>query len=311
MNKPEANYREGIRFNTLGVGDTVYRKRMVNGFSYDDLIKITEILTASKVRGQSILSSNNGNKWKESREEEPVIVSKANSYLIDDEGFHHYFDALGRTSARQKDNTRTEHPSFGMLSISRYSGGHNTFFGSSIKHDGGIALRISPADVDRHLSRDWYHGSTQPYIEVVMSYTQFAEAITSLNTEGTPCTIQHLDGERIEPCPFSNKRMEFEDEFARSMKNMKARLDKLVEDSKEVLSASKAPNKAERNMILSEINSLTGTLTNHIPFIASQWNEQLTNTVKEAKGEIEGFMETKIRTTGIEALKSQAPLLED
>lgn len=86
---------------------------------------------------------------------------------------------------------RTEYISFAFL------------FGSSIKHHDIITLRISPAYMDRDLNYDRYYAENHPYIEINMSQSQFAQAITSLNMgAGVPVTLRQINGEYIEPCPF-------------------------------------------------------------------------------------------------------------
>ena len=86
---------------------------------------------------------------------------------------------------------RVKHPSFANLYIGRsQSSGKVALFGSSIKHHDIINLRISPAFMDRDLNYDRYYAENLPYIEIAMSQSQFAQAITSLNMgAGVPVTL--------------------------------------------------------------------------------------------------------------------------
>ena len=117
------------------------------------------------------------------------------------------------------DRITIEHESFAMLGITRSSCSFSqNLFGSSIQHSHTIKLKIAPAKIDRMLNRDWFHANTKPYIEVEMSYSQFAEAITSMNVgDGVPVTLRRLDDKRIEDCPQFDKRQEFEKEFEKEM----------------------------------------------------------------------------------------------
>jgi len=117
------------------------------------------------------------------------------------------------------DRTTIEHESFAMLGITRSSCSFSqNLFGSSIQHNHTIRLKIAPAKIDQMLNRDWFHANTKPYIEVEMSYSQFAEAITSMNVgDGVPVTLRRLDGRMIEDCPQFDKRQEFEKEFEKEM----------------------------------------------------------------------------------------------
>lgn len=210
-----------------------------------------------------------------------------------------------------EDKRTDKHESYAMLGISRTtcSGGLN-LFGSSIKHYNTIRLRIKPAEVDRHLNRDWYHGAMIPYIEVEMSYSQFAEAITSLNQgDGIPVTLRYLNGKQIEECPFTNKRQEFEDEFEKKMKDISNKLKVLTETTEELLNSKKPLTKTEKDEVLSSIKSIRQEVGMNIPFIQQSFNEQMDKTVLEAKGEVEGFVLNKIISTGIEGLKTDMKML--
>ena len=311
MKEPVANYVEGIKFSDLNEGDTVYVGKVENGFSTSRLIQITEIINDKKVQGVVRRSSWNGNDWETATGQETITATIKNAYLIDEKGKHHRFDAMGRCEKGYEEALPTRHPSYGMIRMSRFSGGHNVYFGSSITHGGGITVEISTAEVKRELSGDWYHPDT-PFISVDMSYSQFAEMITTgMNTQGTPCTIRHRDGKKVERCEFTNKRQQFQEEFSDKMEDLKGRINTLVEDSRKLLSGAKAPNKSERELILGEIDSAVGMLTDHFTFLDKQWNRQLEKTTMEAKAEIEGFYETKIRDLGVTALENMSvPMIE-
>lgn len=211
------------------------------------------------------------------------------------------------------DRKTDEHESYAMLGISRMhcSEGIN-LFGSSIKHCDTIRMRIAPAKVDRHLNRDWYHAKCVPYIEVEMSYSQFAEAITSLNQgDGIPVTLRRLNGKGIEETPFTNKRLEFEQEFENEMVKLTKSLKKLTEDAETILNEKKPPTKADKEKILSCIKSLQQEIRSNIPFIQQSFNEQMDKTVLEAKGEVEGFVMNKVISAGLEGLQKEMKLLGD
>ena len=67
-----------------------------------------------------------------------------------------------------------------MLAFSRRTGGKNHLFGSSIEHNNVIAMTLRHGEVTRELNTDWYHGD-KIIAEIEMSYSQFAEAISSMN----------------------------------------------------------------------------------------------------------------------------------
>lgn len=91
---------------------------------------------------------------------------------------------------KTKFGVRTTHPSYGTLLFSRRTGAKEALFGSSIQHRDTICMTLHHASIERGLNRDWIHGD-KVIAEVEMSYSQFAEAITSMNIgTGVPVTVQ-------------------------------------------------------------------------------------------------------------------------
>lgn len=199
---------------------------------------------------------------------------------------------------------KKKHDSYALLSLSKVSHGKETeLFGSSIKHNNTVRLSIKPAAVDRHLNTDRYYNAGREYIEVEMSYSQFAEAMVSMNQgEGIPCTLKYLNGKKIDTPTFDNKRLEFENEFSDKMKEIGNKLKQLTEEAEDILENKKTVNKGDRNQILGQIKSLHQEVNSNIPFFFTMFNEQMDKTVTEAKGEIEAFTQNKVNTLGMEKM---------
>jgi len=211
------------------------------------------------------------------------------------------------------DQKTHEHESFATIGISRITSnkGEN-LFGSSIRHSHIIKLEISPAKLIRNLNRDWFHSTRVPYIEIEMSYSQFAEAITSLNMgDGMPVTLKALNGRRIEDCPQFDKRQEFEVEFEKEMLKIGKSLRVLTEQAEALLSDKKPPTKSDKEAILNGIKMLRQEIESNVPFIQSSFNEQMDKTVMEAKGEVEGFVMNKLMSAGLEGLRNEMKMLGD
>jgi len=206
-----------------------------------------------------------------------------------------------------------EHESYAMMGITRTSSNRGqNLFGSSIKHSNTIRIRIAPAKISRHLHRDWFHAKAVPYIEIEMSYSQFAEAITSLNQgDGVPVTLNYLNGKKMGDCPQIDKRQEFEEEFENEMLGIGKVLRELTERAEALLSDKKAPSKAEKEAILKGIKSIRQEIESNVPFIQKSFNEQMDKTVLEAKGEVEGFVMHKVISAGLEGLQKEMKMLED
>jgi hypothetical protein len=190
--------------------------------------------------------------------------------------------------------TKTSHPSYGTLAFSRRSGGSMVLFGTSIEHKDVIGMRLYHANITRGLHEDRIYGN-KLIAEVEMSYSQFAELISSMNQgDGIPVTLKEVMGERKESCPFENKRMEFVNEFTEKVKEVQVVCDNLINDTKKLFDTKKPLNKTEKEQILGALEKIKREVNANIPFIADSFNEQMDKTVMEAKGEVEAFMQNKI-----------------
>lgn len=203
------------------------------------------------------------------------------------------------------ENERITHPSFGLLRFSRTSiGGKGTeLFGSSIIHNETIRMEVKPASIERSLNSDWYGQEGRPFVEVEMSYAQFAEAITSMNMgSGVPVTVRYLNGEEIPGTSLENKRIQFENEVKESMKNLNEKLNDLTAQTKDILENKKTVSKGDRDTILNELAMLQQEIHANMPFIMKMFNEQMDRTVIEAKAEVEAFTQNKLQSLGMERL---------
>lgn len=195
------------------------------------------------------------------------------------------------------------HPSYGMLMFSRTSSSDRTLFGSSIKHNNTITMTLKEGGVERDLNHDFYIGEKM-IAEVEMSQSQFAELITSMNCgDGVPVTIRWLRGiGNIEPCPFIDKRMQFEDEFSNSLEKTNQISNDIIDKINELFSKKGTITKAEKNEIISLLNRLQQEIGVNRAFIFKQFNKQMDKTAHEAKGEIEAFMQNKLNSLAAQAL---------
>lgn len=191
--------------------------------------------------------------------------------------------------------TKTTHPAYGTILFNRAYGGKRALFGSSIEHSNVITLELRHADVTRGYSSDNVFGN-KPIVQVEMSYSQFAEAITSFGQgTGIPCTIRYTekDGE-IPPCDFVSKREQFTDEFKGQIEGVMNESQQLIQDVANLFSQKKSFTKADKENVLNKLRKLSMDIGCNMEFVVDQFNEQMDKTVKEAKGEIEAFCQNKI-----------------
>lgn len=193
------------------------------------------------------------------------------------------------------DETTTTHPSFGMIQISRCQGSVSSkkggisgvpLFGSPLKHSTFIAIRVCEAKQIRSLHSTRYYAGKQ-LVEIYLSPSQFAEALTNMNTTGTPCTLSHVAGKSIpDPPEDIAEHEEIQNEFKKTMNGIADKLQSGVSRVEELLSQSKPMSKAEKAELLSLMLKLQQELRSNIPFIHESFVETVENTTQVAKTEI-------------------------
>ena len=227
-----------------------------------------------------------------------------------------------RTDKLTSGEGREKHESYGVLGFSRVSS-HPAIplFGSSIKHGSYITLRIKEADITRDFQRDWIYGG-KDLIEVHMSATQFADALTSMNVgDGVPVTISYVKGDvwdkdkrqfRNSP-PETEFKKRAQNELKEEMSQLADRLESLSKSAKEILEG-KGPIKAgDKKTIINSIDGLIQEVKSNIPFAHQCFAESVERTVTEAKGEIDATYQTIRERLGDKALlehKLEVPLLD-
>lgn len=194
--------------------------------------------------------------------------------------------------------TAEKHESYGLIRISRRTSNIGVpMVGSSIKHREYISLDISTAVKRRNLHSEDFYADTE-IVEINMSYSQFTEFVTSMNVGGgVPCTITHLKERRMKSPPFDDKKATFQKEFHDSAKDVGRRLDH-IQEFVESLKDKKTITKADRETIANMIAMAKQDITSNLPFVLEQFDAQMDLSIKEAKGEIEGFALNKIMSAG-------------
>lgn len=190
------------------------------------------------------------------------------------------------------------HPAFGMIGFSRVSGGENTLFGSSIKHNDRIVMKLKHGEQDRHLHDDWYSGHGL-MAEVEMSYSQFAECISTLNVgDGVPCTIRFTEKDGRLPYIKENvsKREQFRKEFSETISKAMEQVQAQIDQIQESIDNKKSLGVKDRKEIISQLAQVKYNIGSNLDFCVKSFDEQMDKTTLEAKGEIEAFCQNKINS---------------
>ncbi len=201
---------------------------------------------------------------------------------------------------------KTNHASFGLLSFSRAdSNKGKTLFGSSIKHQRTIILKIKSAEKERDLHRNWYFGKNT-LIEVEMSPTQFSDAITTMNLgDGVPVTLNYIQGKKVDDCPDDNLKERFVKELNDDIQSISGNLDELYNIAHALKNRTGGLKVSEKKDLCSKIAMLHQSLKSNLPFILNSFNKQMDKSVSESRGEIDAFVTNLTTKLGLESFRNK------
>lgn len=185
-------------------------------------------------------------------------------------------------------------PAYGLVSFNRINTSARCLFGSSIKHNNPIQLKICRAERKRDINKDWYN-DLNTIVEAELSQSQFAELITSMNVGvGVPCTLKFTEKDgRIPDIEFENKKLQHRQELQENIDGIETQIDDLKAMLKELFSKQRL-NKSEKEEVLNRLYKIKGDLTYNSDYMMESFVEQMDKTVTEAKGEIESFMQSRL-----------------
>lgn len=197
-----------------------------------------------------------------------------------------------------------KHSAFGQIRFSRAQSQNVAFYGSQVKQDHYIMMEVLESYVERTLSCDWYY-TDKILMRLRMTSNQFAEMITSLNHgSGTPCTLEFVAGELIEPfkgeAETKNRatHRQFKErltEFADTLKEKQAQAKELVK--------KKTLSKQDQNDLLRHLEWMTRELTRNMPFFMECFQETMDAVILEAKTEAENAIQHKLTSLGLGEVK--------
>lgn len=197
------------------------------------------------------------------------------------------------------------HPAFGQIGAHRISGVRR-LYGSDFEHNGFIRIAISTSQLNRNLSRDWYH-PRKTLIEVDLSEAQWAHFVSAMNMgAGTPCTIDFIGKEGQMPyLPPVDRKKQFAGEHIERLDDAL----KSINEARKLLDTLGIP-KGKADQVRSKLNSAEQQLSLNLGFVAESFGEHMETTVEAAKAEVHGYINATIARAGLTALGApDQPLL--
>lgn len=199
-----------------------------------------------------------------------------------------------------------EHPAFGMIGMNIITGGPPHLFGSDIKHNQRVVIRIKAGEHKRNLSNDWYSaGARRPMIEVELSHSQFAEFITSPGRgDGIPCTITEFNGADMPSIDQVETKQEmFRREIEESAKRRLAAISGKIAELGDLIESGRLP-KNQLRAIHSELARHAHQLPGAIGFVVEQGEEALEAATTAARVSIEATINHHISRLGHDAARA-------
>ena len=211
------------------------------------------------------------------------------------------------------DDEKHTHPAFGNIQINRVQG-HASLYDSPLHHGHFIALTISTASYRRDLYRRW-HMPDEMVCEVYLSASQFAEAITNMNTIGIPCTLRHY---RDNEGKFLSVQLDAPDHdkqtHEQDVKDKVAGLVVKARAAKDQLEAAldgKTVKKGDLKELQETLYKLHQDLESNLPFVQRTFYEAMEKVEQQAKTEIVALADHVVYSRGLQSLgiKDGAALL--
>jgi len=192
------------------------------------------------------------------------------------------------------------------VQISRGSSSGQRLFGSSVMHQHVFTLRVLrgmrvATDHGERFSSD----GRVPIVEVALTPAQFVEMITTMNSgEGIPCTIEHVEGVRMDRTPddAGSELKVMSDLFKERLAGVVKELD-AHDASLGTLLEKKTFTKADKEQIRSVVNAAARLLSDSAPFVVKTFGEHVEKAAAKGKLEVEAFIATALHKVGIKAIR--------
>ena len=185
----------------------------------------------------------------------------------------------------------TTHESYGTIQFFKGQCSTRTLFGSSIKYNDIILCRISNAELQRYLNKDWIH-PISTVLEFEMSQTQFAEMLTNMNSSDAPITFKLKTGGELKKCenlPFESVFMKHSNEFNEHLQTTNKKTENLIKELTKTLNESKI-KKSDKETLISLAENILTEINANSSYQLNAFHEQVDKTMTECKNEIDALI---------------------
>ena len=198
---------------------------------------------------------------------------------------------------------RFEHPAMGKVRVSRWSGStKDRLFMSNVENHAGIAIEIDAACLVRDGASEWVHGGKR-IITIELSPAQWADLLTNMNSEGTPCTIRWDRSQETPNVPklpvLGTVMKHVETQFEQAIADLE------LLDPTEMVAVREALEKLpgkHRTVVTEAFNNLVSRVKSKVPYIRERWEEAAVKTVEQLKQEVTSYIAGVAQRSGIDTL---------
>ena len=203
------------------------------------------------------------------------------------------------------ERTYVKNKAFGLISAGRVSGNQNLFM-VDYPQDHYIRLTVSNAILHREYSNDFTY-EEGAIVEIYLSEVQWARLLSSMNSQGVPCTLRRYrgeDGEYIDPKmpdshvgkteTFLKEVQETADDAAKALVDAIAAVNTALE--------GKTIKKGDMESIKELLRKAKQELDANLPFVVKQAEEAIETAIEAGKAEISAHAEFALVKVGERAL---------
>lgn len=161
-------------------------------------------------------------------------------------------------------------------------------FRSSLSHHHWIELQIKRAKVVGNCSASDLIMGNGSLITVAMTETQFAKMMTSLNVgSGSPCTLERVNGERIEDCPSEERHEFIKKTHDKHLEDRDKRLQETISEMRGAWAAKRRPTLKQFDQFLRKLEIYSANFETNQKYYKDRFKEEMDAIVSEAKTEVE------------------------
>lgn len=186
---------------------------------------------------------------------------------------------------------------FAMVSASRITSSGQHLFGSEIKHNSLICLRIKECHHARRGTSESYHDGNI-ITEVYLTPLQWAEMLTNMNTLGVPCTLT-FSQDKGKVKPYNPIKSLIDETYDYSQKAMQSEeLNKRVQDVRDYINDSRLSKKAKEELRV-KLDVAFTHLESNARYFATRFSESATRIVTESKAAVEANRQKVLEDLGL------------